>query len=46
MIFKSTKEGYVAPSMVVVNVACEVGFIASTGDTTFGDGTDEGWTII
>ena len=43
MIFKSTEKEYIAPSLMVVNVACEAGFRNSTGNLTFGDGKDDGW---
>ena len=46
MIFNSTKKEYIAPSMVVLDVACEAGFFNSTGNITFGDATDEGWTNL
>ena len=46
MIFNSTKKEYIAPSMVVLDVACEAGFFNSTGNITFGDATDEGWSNL
>ena len=44
MFLKSTEKEYTAPSMMVIDVACEAGFLNSTGNITFGDATDEGWT--
>lgn len=43
MIFNETEKMYIAPSMVVVDVACEAGFQNSTGEITFVDGVDDGW---
>ena len=43
MIFK-TNEEYIAPSFEVVDVACEAGFQNSTGEMTFDDAIDGGWT--
>ena len=43
MIFKTNNEEYIAPSLMVVDVACEAGFKNSTGDLTFDDGVDDGW---
>lgn len=43
MIFNKQNEEYIAPSVMVVDVACEAGFRASTGDLTFVDGVDDGW---
>ena len=42
MIFNDTEKMYIAPSMVVVDVACEAGFKNST-ELTFMDGVDDGW---
>ncbi len=36
-------EEYAAPSMMVVDVVCEAGFKASSGNLTFTDGVDDGW---
>ena len=36
-------EEYIAPSVMMVDVACEAGFKASTGELTFVDGVDDGW---
>ena len=47
MVFNTNNEKYIAPSVVVEDVACEVGFIASTGgDLTFGDGVNDGWSNL
>ena len=43
MIFNTNNEEYIAPSVMVVDVACEAGFKNSTGDLTFVDGVDDGW---
>ena len=43
MIFKRQKEEYIAPSVMMVDVACEAGFKASSGELTFVDGVDDGW---
>ena len=43
MIFNTNNEEYTAPSVMVVDVACEAGYKSSTGDLTFGDGVDDGW---
>ena len=43
MIFNRQKEEYIAPSVMVVDVICEAGFKASSGELTFVDGVDEGW---
>ena len=43
MIFNSTKQNYIEPSLEVVDVVCEAGFIASSGDLSFSDGEDDGW---
>jgi hypothetical protein len=43
MFFNKKKEEYIAPSMMVMDVACEAGFKASTGDMTFVGGVDDGW---
>lgn len=43
MIFNTNNEEYIAPSVMVVDVACEAGFKSSTGDLTFKDGEDDGW---
>ena len=39
------KEEYAAPSMMVVDVVCEAGFKASSGELTFMNGADSagGW---
>lgn len=37
------KEEYAAPSMMVVDVVCEAGFKASSGNLSFSDGVDDGW---
>ena len=36
-------EEYAAPSMMVVDVVCEAGFRASSGDLSFSDGKHDGW---
>ena len=36
-------EEYSAPSMMVVDVVCEAGFRASSGNLSFKDGWDDGW---
>lgn len=36
-------EEYAAPSMMVVDVVCEAGFRASSGDLSFNNGVDDGW---
>ena len=43
MIFNKQKEEYIAPSVMVVDVICEAGFKASSGELTFVDGVDDGW---
>ena len=43
MIFSKKNEEYIAPSLMVMNVACEAGYHASSGELTFVDGVDEGW---
>ena len=43
MIFNKQNEEYTAPSFMVVDVACEAGYHASSGELTFGDGVDDGW---
>ena len=43
MIFNKQKEEYTAPSVMVVDVICEAGFKASSGELTFVDGVDDGW---
>ena len=42
MIFNNRNEEYTAPSVMVVDVACEAGFKNST-DLSFSDGEDDGW---
>ena len=42
MIFNNKKEAYIAPAVVVVDVACEAGFKNST-ELSFSDGYDDGW---
>jgi hypothetical protein len=44
MSINKKNEAYSTPSFAVVDVVCEVGFQGSTGNITFGDGADEGWT--
>ena len=41
MIFNANKREYTAPSFMVVDVACEAGFINSLGELTF-DNASEG----
>lgn len=41
-----TKDDYIAPSVEVVDVACEAGFLGSTEGITFDKGTDDGWTDL
>ena len=36
-------EEYAAPSMMVVDVVCEAGFKASSGNLSFSNGMDDGW---
>lgn len=43
MVLNKKNEEYIAPSVSMVDVACEVGFKASTGELTFVDGVDDGW---
>ena len=43
MIFNKQNEEYSAPSVMVVDVICEAGFKASSGEITFVDGVDDGW---
>jgi len=43
MIFNTNEREYITPSLMVVDVACEAGYKASTGDLTFKDGVDDGW---
>lgn len=43
MIFNTKNEEYITPSVMVVDVACEAGFRASSGELTFVDGVDDGW---
>ena len=43
MIFNKKNEEYMAPSIVMVDVACEAGYKASSGNLTYGDGWDDGW---
>lgn len=43
MIFNKQNEEYTAPSFMVVDVACEAGYHASSGELTFDDGVDDGW---
>ena len=43
MIFNKQNKEYTAPSMMVVDVTCEAGFIASSNNLTYGDGVDDGW---
>jgi hypothetical protein len=40
------KEEYIVPSMMVVDVACETGYKASTGKVTYVGGADDGWYAI
>ena len=46
MIFNTDNEKYIAPSIMVVDVACEAGYKSSTGDLIFGDGYDDGWSNL
>ena len=41
MIFNANKREYIKPSLMVVDVACEAGFINSLGELTF-DNASEG----
>ena len=41
MIFNANKREYIKPSLMVVDVACEEGFINSLGELTF-DNASEG----
>lgn len=41
-----TKDEYIAPSVEVVDVACEAGFLGSTGELTYDDGKDDGWSNL
>ena len=45
MIFDATDKEYIAPSVVVMDVACEAGFKNSTG-LSFDDGEDGGWFYL
>ena len=42
MIFQ-TKEEYLAPTIDVMVVRCEAGFLNSTDGIDFEDATDDGW---
>ena len=46
MFTKQMNEEYIAPSMTMVNVACEAGFKASTGNVTYVGGADDGWYAL
>ena len=46
MIFNANKREYIKPSLMVVDVACEAGYHASSGELTFGDGVDDGWSNL
>lgn len=41
-----TKDEYIAPSVEVVDVACEAGFLGSTGELTYEKGEDDGWSNL
>ena len=42
-IMKYSTNNYIAPSIEVFDVTCEVGFLGSTGDLSFTKGEDDGW---
>lgn len=43
MIFNKQNDEYIAPSLKMVNVICEAGYHASSGELSFVDGVDDGW---
>ncbi len=43
MSFNTTEREYITPSLMVVDVACEAGYHASSGELTFDNGVDDGW---
>lgn len=42
MIFNTNEREYITPSLMVVDVACEAGFINSLGELTFDDASEGG----
>jgi hypothetical protein len=40
MICNSTEKAYIAPSLSVVDVVCEAGFVESLGELIYGDAYD------
>lgn len=43
MIYDKMQNEYIRPSVEVFDVACEVGFVCSTGNLTYTGGSDGGW---
>ncbi|MBR1962663.1 MAG: hypothetical protein IKA26_06915 [Alistipes sp.] len=43
MINNKRENEYIRPFVEVIDVACELGFVSSTGNLTYTGGSDGGW---
>lgn len=43
MLVNMKNDAYLAPTLSIIEVACEEGFLGSTGDFTYNKGVDDGW---